>query len=51
MAIARKDARLKTYAAEEELSDAKNKLVELQGKFQKSKHGTKAKSVSRQEDK
>ncbi|XP_009326341.1 PREDICTED: coiled-coil domain-containing protein 171 [Pygoscelis adeliae] len=30
LAIARKDARLKTYAAEEELSDAKNKLVELQ---------------------
>ncbi|KFV96763.1 Coiled-coil domain-containing protein 171, partial [Fulmarus glacialis] len=30
LAIARKDARLKRYAAEEELSDAKNKLVELQ---------------------
>ncbi|XP_075267058.1 coiled-coil domain-containing protein 171 isoform X8 [Opisthocomus hoazin] len=30
LAIARKDARMKTYAAEEELSDAKNKLVELQ---------------------
>ncbi|NXN66409.1 CC171 protein, partial [Himantopus himantopus] len=30
LAIARKDARLKMYAAEEELSDAKNKLVELQ---------------------
>ncbi|XP_076218253.1 coiled-coil domain-containing protein 171 isoform X6 [Aptenodytes patagonicus] len=30
LAIARKDARLKVYAAEEELSDAKNKLVELQ---------------------
>ncbi|KAM9587694.1 coiled-coil domain-containing protein 171 isoform 1-T2 [Morphnus guianensis] len=30
LAIARKDARLKTYAAEEELSDAKNKLAELQ---------------------
>ncbi|NXK03816.1 CC171 protein, partial [Herpetotheres cachinnans] len=30
LAVARKDARLKTYAAEEELSDAKNKLVELQ---------------------
>lgn len=46
MAIARKDARLKMYAAEEELSDSKNKLVELQGKFkfQKSKHAAKAKS-------
>uniref|UniRef100_A0A8C3PQ00 Coiled-coil domain containing 171 n=1 Tax=Calidris pygmaea TaxID=425635 RepID=A0A8C3PQ00_9CHAR len=30
LAIARKDARLKMYAAEEELRDAKNKLVELQ---------------------
>ncbi|NXL46456.1 CC171 protein, partial [Podilymbus podiceps] len=30
LAIARKDARLKTYAAEEELSDAKSRLVELQ---------------------
>ncbi|NWS54928.1 CC171 protein, partial [Chunga burmeisteri] len=30
LAIARKDARLKAYAAEGELSDAKNKLVELQ---------------------
>ncbi|KAK2531205.1 Ccdc171 [Columba guinea] len=30
LAIARKDARLKMYAAEQELSDAKNKLVELQ---------------------
>ncbi|KFP94903.1 Coiled-coil domain-containing protein 171, partial [Haliaeetus albicilla] len=30
LAIARKDARLKTYAAEEELSDAKTKLAELQ---------------------
>ncbi|XP_074992489.1 coiled-coil domain-containing protein 171 isoform X2 [Calonectris borealis] len=30
LAIARKDARLKRYAAGEELSDAKNKLVELQ---------------------
>ncbi|XP_054041352.1 coiled-coil domain-containing protein 171 isoform X3 [Rissa tridactyla] len=30
LAIARKDARLKMYAAEEELSDAKNKFVELQ---------------------
>ncbi|KFV46221.1 Coiled-coil domain-containing protein 171, partial [Tyto alba] len=30
LAIARKDARLKMYAAEEELSDAKTKLVELQ---------------------
>ncbi|XP_050769451.1 coiled-coil domain-containing protein 171 [Gymnogyps californianus] len=30
LAIARKDARLKMYAAEEELSDAKKKLVELQ---------------------
>ncbi|XP_074934293.1 coiled-coil domain-containing protein 171 isoform X1 [Phalacrocorax aristotelis] len=30
LAIARKDARLKTYAAEEELSDAKTKLLELQ---------------------
>ncbi|XP_055555106.1 coiled-coil domain-containing protein 171 [Falco cherrug] len=30
LAIARKDARLKTYAAEEELSDAKTRLVELQ---------------------
>lgn len=38
MAIARKDGRLKTYAAEEELSDANTKLVELQSKFQKSKH-------------
>ncbi|NWS73481.1 CC171 protein, partial [Crotophaga sulcirostris] len=30
LAVARKDARLKMYAVEEELSDAKNKLVELQ---------------------
>ncbi|NWX22808.1 CC171 protein, partial [Aegotheles bennettii] len=30
LAIARKDARLKMCAAEEELRDAKNKLVELQ---------------------
>ncbi|NXT56575.1 CC171 protein, partial [Pluvianellus socialis] len=30
LAIVRKDARLKKYAAEEELSDAKNKLEELQ---------------------
>ncbi|NXC21251.1 CC171 protein, partial [Corythaeola cristata] len=30
LAIARKEARLKTYVAEEELSDAKNELVELQ---------------------
>ncbi|KAM6034401.1 LOW QUALITY PROTEIN: coiled-coil domain-containing protein 171 [Chlamydotis macqueenii] len=30
LTIARKDARLKTYAAEEELSDAKTKLVELE---------------------
>ncbi|NXJ97089.1 CC171 protein, partial [Corythaixoides concolor] len=30
LAIARKEARLKTYAAEEELTDAKNELVELQ---------------------
>ncbi|NXI63711.1 CC171 protein, partial [Anseranas semipalmata] len=30
LAIARKDARLRMYGAEEELSDAKNKLVELQ---------------------
>ncbi|XP_065512455.1 coiled-coil domain-containing protein 171 isoform X3 [Caloenas nicobarica] len=30
LAIARKDARLKMYAAEQELSDAKTKLVELQ---------------------
>ncbi|NXY69653.1 CC171 protein, partial [Glareola pratincola] len=30
LAIARKDARLQMYAAEEELSDAKNKFVELQ---------------------
>ncbi|XP_071658855.1 coiled-coil domain-containing protein 171 isoform X6 [Patagioenas fasciata] len=30
LAIARKDARLKMYAAEQELSDAKNRLVELQ---------------------
>ncbi|NXG84085.1 CC171 protein, partial [Stercorarius parasiticus] len=30
LAIARKDARLKMYAAEEKLSDAKNKFVELQ---------------------
>ncbi|XP_035751493.1 coiled-coil domain-containing protein 171 isoform X12 [Egretta garzetta] len=30
LAIARKDARLKMYAAEEELSDAKTKLVQLQ---------------------
>ena len=42
---------MKTYAAEEELSDAKNKLVELQGRFRKGKHGTKAKSVPSQEDK
>lgn len=41
MAIARKDARLKMYAAEQELSDAKNKLVELQGRFLKSKEGKK----------
>ncbi|NWW51398.1 CC171 protein, partial [Pedionomus torquatus] len=30
LAVVRKDARLKIYAAEEELRDAKNKLVELQ---------------------
>ncbi|NXG50340.1 CC171 protein, partial [Psilopogon haemacephalus] len=30
LAVVRKDARLKVYAAEEELSDAKTKLVELQ---------------------
>ncbi|NXL34528.1 CC171 protein, partial [Glaucidium brasilianum] len=30
LAIARKDARLKMYAVEEELSDTKNKLMELQ---------------------
>lgn len=30
LAIARKDGRLKMYAVEEELSDAKTKLVELQ---------------------
>ncbi|NXC33794.1 CC171 protein, partial [Campylorhamphus procurvoides] len=30
LAVARKDARLKTCTAEEELSDAKNKVVELQ---------------------
>ncbi|NXT75075.1 CC171 protein, partial [Zapornia atra] len=30
LAVARKDACLKLYAAEEELSDAKSKLVELQ---------------------
>ncbi|NXI91036.1 CC171 protein, partial [Psophia crepitans] len=30
LAIARKDARLKMYAAEEELSDTKTKLAELQ---------------------
>ncbi|NXE21473.1 CC171 protein, partial [Ardeotis kori] len=30
LTITRKDARLKTYAAEEELSDAKTKLVELE---------------------
>ncbi|NXW55934.1 CC171 protein, partial [Eurystomus gularis] len=30
LAIARKDAHLKTYAAEEALSDAKTKCVELQ---------------------
>ncbi|NXL02241.1 CC171 protein, partial [Mesembrinibis cayennensis] len=30
LATTRKEAHLKTYAAEEELSDAKNKLVELQ---------------------
>ncbi|CAN0312936.1 unnamed protein product [Bubo scandiacus] len=30
LAVARKDARLKMYAVEEELSDAKTKLVELQ---------------------
>lgn len=41
LAIARKDARLKMYAAEQELSDAKNKLVELQGEFLKSKQGKK----------
>lgn len=51
LAIARKDARLKMYAAEQELSDAKNKLVELQGKFRKSKQRKKAKWVSSQEDK
>ncbi|NXF80221.1 CC171 protein, partial [Sclerurus mexicanus] len=33
LAVARKDARLKTCTAEEELSDAKNKVVELQGKI------------------
>ncbi|NWH59233.1 CC171 protein, partial [Geococcyx californianus] len=30
LAIARKDARLKVYAVEQELSDTKNELVELQ---------------------
>ncbi|KFQ43425.1 Coiled-coil domain-containing protein 171, partial [Nestor notabilis] len=30
LAVARKDGRLKMYAAEEELSNTKNKLVELQ---------------------
>lgn len=37
MAIAKKDARLTVRTVEEELSDARNKLAELQGKFQKSK--------------
>lgn len=46
LAVARKDAHLKMCTAEEELSDAKNKLVELQGRFQRSKDGIKAKSVS-----
>lgn len=49
MAVVRKDARLKVYAAEEELRDSKTKLVELQGKFQKSKHETMSKSVPGQE--
>lgn len=51
LAIARKDARLKVYAAEEELSDAKRKLLELQGRLQKPQYGTKVKSVPSQEDK
>uniref|UniRef100_A0A8C9L342 Coiled-coil domain containing 171 n=1 Tax=Serinus canaria TaxID=9135 RepID=A0A8C9L342_SERCA len=45
LAVARKGAHLKISTAEEELSDAKNKLVELQGRFQRSKNGIKAKSV------
>uniref|UniRef100_A0A8C3VMS2 Coiled-coil domain containing 171 n=1 Tax=Catharus ustulatus TaxID=91951 RepID=A0A8C3VMS2_CATUS len=46
LAVARKGAHLKMFTAEEELSDAKNQLVELQGRFQRSKTGMKAKSVS-----
>lgn len=37
LAVARKDAHLRMCDAEEELSDVKTRLVELQGKFQKSK--------------
>uniref|UniRef100_A0A8C3QUW6 Coiled-coil domain containing 171 n=1 Tax=Cyanoderma ruficeps TaxID=181631 RepID=A0A8C3QUW6_9PASS len=46
LAVARKGAHLKVCTAEEELSEAKNKLVELQGRFQRSKDGIKAKSLS-----
>lgn len=46
LAVARKGAHLKMCTAEEELNDAKNKLMELQGRFQRSKVGIKAKSVS-----
>lgn len=46
LAVARKNAHLKMCTAEEGLSDAKNKLVELQGRFQRSKDGIKAMSVS-----
>lgn len=46
LAVARKGAHLKMCTAEEELSDAKSKLVELQGRFQRSKDGMKAQSVS-----
>uniref|UniRef100_A0A8C9KSY4 Coiled-coil domain containing 171 n=1 Tax=Serinus canaria TaxID=9135 RepID=A0A8C9KSY4_SERCA len=46
LAVARKGAHLKISTAEEELSDAKNKLVELQGRFQRSKNGIKAKSLN-----
>uniref|UniRef100_A0A8C3VJJ5 Coiled-coil domain containing 171 n=1 Tax=Catharus ustulatus TaxID=91951 RepID=A0A8C3VJJ5_CATUS len=46
LAVARKGAHLKMFTAEEELSDAKNQLVELQGRFQRSKTGMKAKSLN-----
>lgn len=46
LAVARKSAHLKMCTAEEELCDAKNKLKELQGRFQRSKDEIKARSVS-----